>query len=287
MILQGDCIDRANFATLQFFQAGEENYNKIFWVKTVCATAQLGMMVWSARARCFVAGTPVVIDYAPQIGSGEFMASTNADMDLSWLDWIGIAAIGVGVVVSLRNRERKPQFVRGQRRLLPLHPESLVPDPPLPEVPSGHSDDHGHHLEIDSMLSDVVYDLSFPASPTVGGSVPDPQPVSVTKPDDVQRGNLSATKRLSLAVMLPMLLGFLCFSPRLGCCKLFYRCFIAKRRFSVLLPCRRSHVWKSLLYRDFRTPIRSFVSRKPMTNSHEPIQASSRLSELASRRSDS
>jgi len=51
---------------------------------------------------------PVVIDYAPQVNSGQFIASMDADMDLSWLDWIGIAAIGVGVVVSLRNRERKP-----------------------------------------------------------------------------------------------------------------------------------------------------------------------------------
>jgi len=36
--------------TLQFFQVGEENYNTIFWVRTVCLSAQLGMMVWSARA---------------------------------------------------------------------------------------------------------------------------------------------------------------------------------------------------------------------------------------------
>jgi RHS repeat-associated protein len=114
-----------------WIEAQRTNNYKQFWVTFVCTVIDLGMMVWAAKARCFVAGTPVVIGLLPPVAP----VADEGNGDQAWLwDGLGGVALLVGAAAVLADRERQRQ---SQKRRPPAQPreDDLPPADGLPHDP--------------------------------------------------------------------------------------------------------------------------------------------------------
>ena len=85
-------------------KAQESGDYKRFWVEFVCTALDIGMMVWSARSRCFAAGTPVVVDLPPGGVSVPSAAAALNWESFTTEDWIELAAIGIGLALLAADR---------------------------------------------------------------------------------------------------------------------------------------------------------------------------------------
>ncbi len=113
--------------------AGQEKGDmRHFWVKLACTSLDFGMMVWSARARCFMAGTPVVLDLAPE---PMFLAAAEEDKRLLVMDGIGWGALLMGVgTIMLRPKRKHPRQTDPEIPAEIGHDDDPLPDPePEPE----------------------------------------------------------------------------------------------------------------------------------------------------------
>jgi RHS repeat-associated protein len=108
-----------------------DKYSKLFWVRAVCAVADLGLMVWSARDRCFIAGTPVVIGFLP-IDARE--SSSEESTGLTVFDGLGGLVLIAGiVVVSIRRRRDDEEPESGDHE--PPNRDELNEDEPQEPEP--------------------------------------------------------------------------------------------------------------------------------------------------------
>jgi len=78
----------------------------LFWSEIACGAANMALMVYSAKARCFVEGTPVVVGILPpeEKGSGRRAGGSSA-YGVTVLDVL--AAVAIVGVVAVRSRKRK------------------------------------------------------------------------------------------------------------------------------------------------------------------------------------
>src|SRR5207247_3406335 len=117
------------------------------WVKFVCTALDIAMMVWAARARCFVAGTPVVIGLVlegppPNEDGGLLPASLS--------DRIGGLALLVGLAALATHQAQRPNSRKARRQVRTLGrslsngrdplPDPDGQEPELEDEPSGCRD---------------------------------------------------------------------------------------------------------------------------------------------------
>ncbi|MFC1758296.1 RHS repeat domain-containing protein [Planctomycetota bacterium] len=119
-------IDKAwDYASNLSFKSIMDSYDKIenkglFWSEVACGAANMALMVYSARARCFVAGTPVVVDVLPPTPADlpDEVAETDTFFEIGRLDWIGGVAIAGAVIAHRRQRKKhEEEQARIQRDL--------------------------------------------------------------------------------------------------------------------------------------------------------------------------
>ena len=91
----------------------------LLWSEIVCGAANLGLMVMNANARCFVAGTPIVVAMVPRLPADptESKEETMARYGITNLDVVAGAAIA-GAILIRRKRKKKEEAEMHERDLL-------------------------------------------------------------------------------------------------------------------------------------------------------------------------
>jgi hypothetical protein len=97
------------------FQEVMSAYSKVenkplFWSEVACGAANMALMVYNAKARCFVEGTPVVVGILPpeENVSGQ-VASGSSSYGVTVLDVLAAVAFVGAVVVRSRKRKRNEE----------------------------------------------------------------------------------------------------------------------------------------------------------------------------------
>jgi RHS repeat-associated protein len=124
--------------------------SKLFWVRLICTAAEFGLMVWAARAKCFVAGTPVLIGYAPDGPPPDDEGVLAALLEGELPDRIGEVALLVGMAALAAHLARRPHSGKQGKRTRALSTEPLDGDAPLPDpdlggCDPGDDDSHDHY----------------------------------------------------------------------------------------------------------------------------------------------
>ena len=93
------------------FQEVMDSYSKIenkplFWSEIACGAANMALMVYSAKARCFVEGTPVVVGILPPEDAAH-VASRSDDFGISMFDVL--AGVALGGVITMKRRQRREE----------------------------------------------------------------------------------------------------------------------------------------------------------------------------------
>jgi hypothetical protein len=220
------------FGVFDAWRLAKENpkeYNRLFWVRAICTTAQLGMMVWSARARCFVAGTPVVIDYAPALPLAE---GGERKSRFTLLDGLGGVAIvlGLTMLTTAKYRRRRRDQQESNREQTdsidapdePTANDEVTPmrakliDEAMAEEPDILPTESAPRALPQAAPAEQMSSVAQTEHYRIDSAPPTMKRRKTRKKSDATRAAAHPSRRWSLLALLPFVIALLCFAPRIA-----------------------------------------------------------------------